>query len=219
MVEVFPRLLPGLWVTIKVSFISLFFAFFIGLSFGAINSVFSKFNPFNLVTRSYVWFVLCTPIIIQIYAAYLLLPKAGIHLDVFWVGVIVLTFNSAGYQTETSRASISSIPKGQYEAAKTLGMNFFNTMFFIILPQAIKRMLPATANEASHLIKASAILSVIALSELHKSAINLQGNSYKFIELLALQAILYLPLVLGTSYIASYLQRNKDDSSNINLAK
>lgn len=219
MVEVFPRLLPGLWVTIKVSFISLFFAFFIGLFFGAINSVFSKFNPFNLVTRSYVWFVLCTPIIIQIYAAYLLLPKAGIHLDVFWVGVIVLTFNSAGYQTETSRASISSIPKGQYEAAKTLGMNFFNTMFFIILPQAIKRMLPATANEASHLIKASAILSVIALSELHKSAINLQGNSYKFIELLALQAILYLPLVLGTSYIASYLQRNKDDSLNINLAK
>lgn len=219
MVEVFPRLLPGLWVTIKVSFISLFFAFFIGLFFGAINSVFSKFNPFNLITRSYVWFVLCTPIIIQIYAAYLLLPKAGIHLDVFWVGVIVLTFNSAGYQTETSRASISSIPKGQYEAAKTLGMNFFNTMFFIILPQAIKRMLPATANEASHLIKASAILSVIALSELHKSAINLQGNSYKFIELLALQAILYLPLVLGTSYIASYLQRNKDDSSNINLAK
>ena len=219
MVEVFPRLLPSLWVTIKVSFISLFFAFFIGLFFGTINSVFSKFNPFNLVTRSYVWFVLCTPIIIQIYAAYLLLPKAGIHLDVFWVGVIVLTFNSAGYQTETSRASISSIPKGQYEAAKTLGMNFFNTMFFIILPQAIKRMLPATANEASHLIKASAILSVIALSELHKAAINLQGNSYKFIELLALQAILYLPLVLGTSYIASYLQRNKDDSSNINLTK
>ena len=219
MVEVFPRLLPALWVTIKVSFISLFFAFFIGLFFGTINSVFSKLNPFNLITRSYVWFVLCTPIIIQIYAAYLLLPKVGIQLDVFWVGVIALTFNSAGYQTEISRASISSIPKGQYEASKTLGMNFFTTMFFIILPQAIKRMLPATANEASHLIKASAILSVIALSELHKSAINLQGNSYKFIELLALQAILYLPLILGTSSIASYLQRNKDDSSNINLVK
>ena len=219
MVEVFPRLLPSLWVTIKVSFISLFFAFFIGLFFGTINSVFSKLNPFNIVTRSYVWFVLCTPIIIQIYAAYLLLPKVGIQLDVFWIGVIALTFNSAGYQTEISRASISSIPKGQYEASKTLGMSFFNTMFFIILPQAIKRMLPATANEASHLIKASAILSVIALLELHKAAINLQGNSFKFIELLALQAMLYLPLVLGTSFIASYLQKNKDDSSNINLAK
>ena len=219
MVEVFPRLLPALWVTIKVSFISLFFAFFIGLFFGTINSVFSKLNPFNLITRSYVWFVLCTPIIIQIYAAYLLLPKVGINLDVFWVGVIALTFNSAGYQTEISRASISSIPKGQYEASKTLGMSFFNTMLFIILPQAIKRMLPATANEASHLIKASAILSVIALLELHKAAINLQGNSFKFIELLALQAMLYLPLVLGTSFIASYLQKNKDNSSNINLAK
>ena len=219
MVEVFPRLLPPLWVTIKVSFISLFLAFFIGLFLGTINSIYSKYNPINLISRTYVWLVLCTPIIIQIYAAYLLLPKVGIKLDVFWIGVIALTFNSAGYQTEISRASISSITKGQYEAAKTLGMNIFTTMIYIILPQAIKRMLPATANEASHLIKASAVLSVIALLELHKAAINLQGNSFKFVELLALQAILYLPLVLGTSYIATYLQKNKESSSNINLIK
>ena len=219
MVEVFPRLLPPLWVTIKVSFISLFLAFFIGLFLGTINSIYSKYNPINLISRTYVWLVLCTPIIIQIYAAYLLLPKVGIKLDVFWIGVIALTFNSAGYQTEISRASISSITKGQYEAAKTLGMNIFTTMIYIILPQAIKRMLPATANEASHLIKASAVLSVIALLELHKAAINLQGNSFKFVELLALQAILYLPLVLGTGYIATYLQKNKDVSSNINLVK
>jgi len=219
MVEVFPRLLPPLWVTIKVSFISLFLAFFIGLFLGTINSIYSKYNPINLISRTYVWLVLCTPIIIQIYAAYLLLPKVGIKLDVFWIGVIALTFNSAGYQTEISRASISSITKGQYEAAKTLGMNIFTTMIYIILPQAIKRMLPATANEASHLIKASAVLSVIALLELHKAAINLQGNSFKFVELLALQAILYLPLVLGTSYIATLMQKNKDSSSNINLIK
>ena len=114
MVEVFPRLLPPLWVTIKVSFISLFLAFFIGLLLGSFNSIYSRLNPINLVTRFYVWLVLCTPIIIQIYAAYLLLPKVGIRLDVFWVGVIALTFNSAGYQIEISRASISSIEKGQY---------------------------------------------------------------------------------------------------------
>jgi polar amino acid transport system permease protein len=220
MVEVFPRLLPPLLVTIKVSFISLFLAFFIGLFFGSINSIFSKFNPINLVSRFYVWIVLCTPIIIQIYAAYLLLPKVGIKLDVFWVGVIALTFNSAGYQTEISRASITSIDKGQYEASKTLGMGLFTTMVYIIIPQAIKRMLPATANEASHLIKASAVLSVIALLELHKAAINLQGNSFKFIELLALQAMLYLPIVLGTSYIANILQKNNDaKSSKIDLIK
>ena len=195
MVEVFPRLLPPLWVTIKVSFISLFLAFFIGLFFGSLNSISSKLNPINLISRFYVWIVLCTPIIIQIYAAYLLLPKIGINLDVFWVGVIALTFNSAGYQIEISRASISSIDKGQYEASKSLGMNLFSTMIYIIIPQAIKRMLPATANEASHLIKASAVLSVIALLELHKAAINLQGNSFKFIELLALQALLYLSLI------------------------
>ena len=220
MVEVFPRLLPPLWVTIKVSFISLFLAFFIGLLLGSVNSIYSRLNPINLVTRFYVWLVLCTPIIIQIYAAYLLLPKVGIRLDVFWVGVIALTFNSAGYQIEISRASISSIEKGQYEASKLLGMNTFSTMLYIIIPQAIKRMLPATANEASHLIKASSVLSVIALLELHKAAINLQGNSFKFIELLALQAILYLPIVLGTSYIANVLQkRNSAHNANIDLVK
>ena len=220
MVEVFPRLLPPLWVTIKVSFISLFLAFFIGLLLGSVNSIYSRLNPINLVTRFYVWLVLCTPIIIQIYAAYLLLPKVGIRLDVFWVGVIALTFNSAGYQIEISRASISSIEKGQYEASKLLGMNTFSTMIYIIIPQAVKRMLPATANEASHLIKASSVLSVIALLELHKAAINLQGNSFKFIELLALQAILYLPIVLGTSYIASVLQkRNSAHNTKIDLAK
>jgi len=220
MVEVFPRLLPPLWVTIKVSFISLFLAFFIGLLFGSVNSIYSRLNPINLVTRFYVWLVLCTPIIIQIYAAYLLLPKVGIRLDVFWVGVIALTFNSAGYQIEISRASISSIEKGQYEASKLLGMNTFSTMVYIIIPQAVKRMLPATANEASHLIKASSVLSVIALLELHKAAINLQGNSFKFIELLALQAILYLPIVLGTSYLANVLQkRNSAHNTKIDLVK
>ncbi len=220
MVEVFPRLLPPLWVTIKVSFISLFLAFFIGLLFGSVNSIYSRLNPINLVTRFYVWLVLCTPIIIQIYAAYLLLPKVGIRLDVFWVGVIALTFNSAGYQIEISRASISSIEKGQYEASKLLGMNTFSTMIYIIIPQAVKRMLPATANEASHLIKASSVLSVIALLELHKAAINLQGNSFKFIELLALQAILYLPIVLGTSYVANVLQkRNSAHNTKIDLVK
>jgi polar amino acid transport system permease protein len=220
MAEVFPRLLPPLWVTLKVSFISLFLAFIIGLFFGSINCISSKFNPINIITRFYVWIVLCTPIIIQIYAAYLLLPKVGIKLDVFWVGVIALTFNSAGYQIEISRASISSIDRGQYEASKTLGMNIFSSMIYIILPQAIKRMLPATANEASHLIKASSILSVIALLELHKAAINLQGNSFKFIELLALQAMIYLPIVLCTSYIANILQKkNQSKSTKIDLMK
>ena len=220
MVEVFPRLLPPGGGGGVVSFISLFLAFFIGLLLGSVNSIYSRLNPINLVTRFYVWLVLCTPIIIQIYAAYLLLPKVGIRLDVFWVGVIALTFNSAGYQIEISRASISSIEKGQYEASKLLGMNTFSTLIYIIIPQAIKRMLPATANEASHLIKASSVLSVIALLELHKAAINLQGNSFKFIELLALQAILYLPIVLGTSYIANVLQkRNSAHNAKIDLVK
>lgn len=206
MFKVFPKLLPPLWVTIEVSAVSLVLAMMIGLSCGTARAFLTRRNPLVWVMDAYVGLVRCTPIIVQIYAAYLLLPKTGIRLDVFWVGVIALTFNSAGYQIEIARAAIQSIDKGQGEAAAALGLRWWHAVRLVILPQAIKRMIPAVTNEMSHLIKASAVLSVITLFELHKAANSLQATSFKFVELLTLQALLYLPLILGASRIARYLE-------------
>ena len=206
MFKVFPKLLPPLWVTIEVSAVSLLLAMMIGLSCGTARAFLTRRNPLVWVMDAYVGLVRCTPIIVQIYAAYLLLPKMGIRLDVFWVGVIALTFNSAGYQIEIARAAVQSIDKGQGEAAAALGLRWWHAVRLVILPQAIKRMIPAVTNEMSHLIKASAVLSVITLFELHKAANSLQASSFKFVELLALQALLYLPLILGASRIARYLE-------------
>lgn len=206
MIKVFPKLLPALWVTIEVSAISLVLAMMIGLSCGTARAFLTRRNPLVWVMDAYVGLVRCTPIIVQIYAAYLLLPKTGIRVDVFWVGVIALTFNSAGYQIEIARAAVQSVDKGQSEAAAALGLRWWHAVRLVILPQAIKRMIPAVTNEMSHLIKASAVLSVITLFELHKAANSLQATSFKFVELLTLQALLYLPLILGASRIARYLE-------------
>ena len=206
MIEALPRLLPAFWVTIKVSAVSLALAILIGLSCGTIRAFLTSRNPLTWVMEAYVGLVRCTPIIVQIYAAYLLLPKIGIRLDVFWIGVIALTFNSAGYQIEIARAAVQSIDRGQGEAAASLGLGWWHSVRLVILPQAVKRMIPAVTNEMSHLVKGSAVLSVISLFELHKAAISLQATSFKFVELLALQALLYLPLILGVSRFARYLE-------------
>ena len=206
MIEALPKLLPALWVTIEVSAVSLALAMVIGLSLGTTRSFLERRNPLTWLMDAYVGLVRCTPIIVQIYAAYLLLPKAGIRLDVFWIGVVALTFNSAGYQIEIARAAIQSVDKGQGEAAAALGLHWWHAVRLVILPQAIRRMIPAVTNEMSHLVKASAVLSVITLFELHKAANSLQATSFKFVELLALQALLYLPLILSVSRFARYLE-------------
>ena len=206
MLDALPRLLPAFWVTIEVSAISLALAMLLGLSCGTARAFLAKRNPLTWLLDAYVGLVRCTPIIVQIYAAYLLLPKIGIRLDVFWIGVIALTFNSAGYQIEIARAAVQSISKGQTEAATSLGLGWWHTIRLVVLPQAFKRMIPAVTNEMSHLVKASAVLSVISLFELHKAATALQATSFKFVELLAVQALLYLPLILGVSRIARYLE-------------
>ncbi len=208
MIYALPRLLPGLWVTIEVSAISLALALIIGVTLGASRSFMTMRNPLAWPLDGYVWLVRCTPIIVQIYAAYLLLPKAGIRLDAFWVGVIALTFNSVGYQIEIARAAIQSVGKGQLEASLSLGLSQRQAVWLVIMPQALKRMIPGITNEMSHLVKASSVLSVITVLELHKVASNLQIQSFKFLELLALQALLYLPLILGMSRLASYLEHN-----------
>ncbi len=206
MIEALPRLLPAFGMTIKVSAISLALAVFIGLTCGTVRAFLANRNPLTWLMEAYVGLVRCTPIIVQIYAAYLLLPRIGIRLDVFWVGVIALTFNSVGYQIEIARAAIQSIDKGQREAAAALGLGWLHMICLVILPQAVRRMIPAVTNEMSHLVKGSAVLSVISLFELHKAAISLQATSFKFVELLALQALLYLPLILGVSRFARYLE-------------
>lgn len=206
MIEVFPRLLPGLWVTIQLSAISLALATMTGVCLGTLRAFMAARNPLAISMDGYVFFVRGTPIIVQIYAFFFLLPEAGLRLDVFWIGVLALTFNSAGYQIEIARASVQSIDRGQFDASLALGLSRRRTIWFVILPQALRRMIPPVTNEMSQLVKASSVLSVITVFELHKAANAIVSSSFKFVELLTLQALLYLALILSVSSFARWLE-------------
>ena len=145
--EVFPRLLPGLWVTIQISLLSLVLAILIGIYLGTVRAFLSDRNPLALILDGYVFFVRGTPIIVQIYVFFFVLPEAGLRMDVFWIGVLALTFNSGGYQIEIARAAVQSVDRGQFEAALSLGLSVRRTIWMVILPQAFRRMIAPVTNE------------------------------------------------------------------------
>ena len=204
--EQMPRLLPGLLLTIQLSIIGFSIATILGVPFGILRA-YKTPAYISFVIDFYVFVVRGTPILVQIYAAYFLLPLAGVKLSPFWIGIVALSFNSAGYQIEITRAAIQSIEKGQYEGASSLGLGKFRTLISIVFPQAFLRMLPPLANEMSNLIKASSVLSIITVFELHKAANAIISDSFKFLEMLFAQAVLYVAFVVLMTQFAIYLEK------------
>ena len=204
--EQMPRLLPGLLLTIQLSLIGFLIATILGVPFGILRA-YKTPAYISFVIDFYVFVVRGTPILVQIYAAYFLLPLAGVKLSPFWIGIVALSFNSAGYQIEITRAAIQSIEKGQYEGASSLGLGKFRTLISIVFPQAFLRMLPPLANEMSNLIKASSVLSIITVFELHKAANAIISDSFKFLEMLFAQAGLYVAFVVLMTQFSIYLEK------------
>ena len=204
--EQMPRLLPGLLLTIQLSLIGFLIATILGFPFGILRA-YQIPGYVSFAIDFYVFVVRGTPILVQIYAAYFLLPLAGIKLSPFWIGIVALSFNSAGYQIEITRAAIQSIEKGQYEGASSLGLGKFRTLISIVFPQAFLRMLPPLANEMSNLIKASSVLSIITVFELHKAANAIISDSFKFLEMLFAQAVLYVAFVVLMTQFSIYLEK------------
>lgn len=130
----------------------------------------SKFNILKWALEIYTWIFRGTPLMLQLFFTYFGLPIIGIRLSPFMAASMTFIFNYAAYLTEIFRAGIGSIDKGQYEAAKVLGMNSRQTMMRIILPQTIKRVLPPTCNEAISLIKDTALIAAIGMGDLLREA-------------------------------------------------
>lgn len=202
-----PRVLPAFGLTVLVTVVALAAGTAVGVALGTARSLIRRRSALALAIDVWVGLVRGTPIIVQILAAYFLLPELGVRLPAFWVGAIALAFNSAGYQIEIARAAVSSIPRGQWDGAAALGLGRWAVLRFVIVPQAVRRMMPGLVNEASQLVKASSVLSVIAVFELHKAASAIMADSFKFIEMLALQAVLYLAVVLALEWGARRLEQ------------
>ena len=124
------------------------------------------------------------PILVLILWVYYGLPQvAGISISVFWAGVLALAISDSAFQAEIFRAGIQSINRGQYEAAASISLNYRDTMRFVILPQAIKRILPALGNQLVYMLKMSSLVSVIGMQELTRRANELVVTEYRPLEI------------------------------------
>lgn len=206
-IEILPRVWEALLTTIAVSLVSLVLGTLAGVGLGLVKTLSPRRSATRTLIDVFVWIVRGTPIVIQIYAFFFLLPKAGIRLDVFWVGVIALTINSAGYQVDIVRSAIESIDKGQREAAAAIGMTNGLAMRLIVLPQTWRRLIPPLTNELANLIKASSALSVVALFELTKASNAIIAGTFKFAEVLLLESLLYFAVIQVLVYGSRYLER------------
>jgi len=173
----------------------------------------SKKRGWRMFNRTYVEIVRAVPILVLILWVYYGLPAlSGITLNVFWAGVLALALSDSAFQAEIFRAGIQSIARGQYEAAQSISLNYRDTMRYIILPQAIRRILPALGNQLVYMLKMSSLVSVIGLQELTRKANELVVSEYRPLEIYTVLVLEYLVLILIVSAGVRWFERRMNAS-------
>ncbi len=199
-------LIDGLYYTVTLSLMAILISVVVGLMVAlpglSENRILRGFN------RTYVELVRAVPILVLILWVYYGLPQlAGISIGVFWAGVIALALSDSAFQAEIFRAGIQSISRGQYEAAHSVALNYVDTMRFVILPQAIKRILPALGNQLVYMLKMSSLVSVIGMQELTRRANELVVSEYRPLEIYTVLVLEYLVLILVVSAGVRWIER------------
>ena len=196
--------LTGLWVTIKISIISMFFAFLIGLVVAVMRL--SGVPALDYIGSVYVTIIRGTPLLVQLFIFYFIVATI-FDMPRFWAGVMSLSIFYGAYIAEILRGAIQSIDKGQHEAAKSLGFNSFQRMRYIILPQSLRKALPALVGEHISLIKDSSLVSVISITDLTKVGREIVANTFSPFETWLSVAALYLMLTSVLSYTGHKLEK------------
>lgn len=204
-------LISGMGDTIVISLIAAFISIALGLVV-ALPGL-AKHRAWRLANRIYVEFVRSIPLLPMLFWVFYGLPiifrEMGLNvpIDPFWGAVITLALSDSAFTAEIFRAGIQSIAKGQTEAAQTIGLNYLQTMRYVILPQAIRRILPPLANQFIYIVKMSAFASVIGMQELTRRANELVVTEYRPLEIYSLLILEYLILVLIISAGVRWLER------------
>lgn len=200
-----PFILGGTGLTILLCVTSIVFATILAVM-GAIARL--SPNPIiNGIASLYVSLVRGTPLIVQIIFIFLALPQLGIRIPSIPAGIIALSFNYGAYMTEVFRAGIQAVPPGQREAAQALGMPERHIMWRIVLPQAVRIVIPAIGNDFVAMIKDSALVSVIAVQELLWRAQNVGRQNFRSLEALLIAALVYWVLTIIFSFFQERTER------------
>jgi His/Glu/Gln/Arg/opine family amino acid ABC transporter permease subunit len=199
-----PQLLHGALVSLLIAF----FAALIGFIGGSLLGIaqLGKSGILRALVSAYVTIIRGTPMLIQIMFLYILVLQLGLPLSKFAVAVLAIGFNSSAYLSQIVRAGIQSVPKGQIEAAYTLGINKTDLLRFIILPQALQVILPALGNELITLIKDSSLASIIGVTELYMEGTIVKNQTYDALSVYTAVALIYLCMTSVLSYFVHRLE-------------
>ncbi|MDF1494925.1 amino acid ABC transporter permease [Caproiciproducens sp. CPB-2] len=204
--ESLPSLLSGLRITIIMAILSLFFASIVGLIM-CIFSI-SRFRLLKAISTTYIYVIRGIPLMILGLFLYFGVGAAlQIRFDPMVAAVIALTINAGAYMAEIFRAGIQAIDFGQMEAARSLGLNYFKAMKRVILPQAVKIMIPSIMNQFITTIKDTSILSVVSVRELTLSGQIIIANNYRPFEVYAIVAIMYFIFITILTMISKKMER------------
>jgi len=195
----------GLSATLLVSICAIFLSVLIGALMAL--AALSKRQVLQTVSRFYVEIFRAIPLLVLLLWVFYGLPVVlGIQLGVFVAGVLSLALSDSAFEAEVFRAGIQSVPKGQVEAAKSLGLSWAQQMRFIVAPQAIKVILPALGNQFIYVVKMSSLISVIGLPELTRRANELNVNEYRPLEIYSFLVVEYLILIVLISWLVRKLE-------------
>lgn len=198
----------GVVITIKASILAVILGSILGVIVGALRVL--PFKTLRSVAATYIYIIRGTPLLIQLFLIYFGLPSLGLNLPAFAAGIVGLSINSSGYVGEIVRGGIEAVPKGQWEASQVLGLSYIKSMRHIILPQAIRNMLPAFGNEFITLIKESSLLSTLAITELTMVGQQVRSVTYASFETFILVGLIYLFLTscigLGLGIVEKHWQ-------------
>ncbi len=193
-------LLSGLTTTIYISIVSIIISIILGLLVAIPSLAKSKFLTY--LNIGYVEIVRAIPLLVLILWIYYGLPiMTGISFSPFVSGIIALSISESAFQAEIFRAGINSIKKSQWEAGSSLGLSFFRKLRLVILPQAIKNILPAIGNQFVYVLKMSSLVSIIGIGDLTRKANELVVTTYRPLEIYTFLILEYLVLILVVSYL------------------
>ncbi len=206
-----PLLLSAMGQTLILALCGLFFGCILGIIFGLASVVDNKVS--RIISAIYVNLIRGVPMIVLAFFVYYGIPYGlknigfPVIFSALQAGTICLAVNCGAYMSEIIRAGIQSIDPGQMEAARSLGLSYWRSMFRVVLPQAIKNMIPSIVNQFIITLKDTSILSVIGFPELVNKAQNVISFTFKSFEIWAIVAVMYLVVILALQQVANALER------------
>lgn len=210
--------LRGAYITLAIAVISTIIGAFIGFFIGIMHTIPTAkrsvksviLKVFNFILSVYVEIFRGTPMMVQAMVVFYVLYAYGIELDRFIAALVVVGLNTGAYMAEIVRGGIVSIDKGQYEAAQAIGMNHFQTMIFVVLPQVARNILPATGNQLVMNIKDTSVLSVISVTELFFQTKSIAGANFKYAESFAIACLIYLIMTFIATRLLRLMEKKLD---------